>query len=156
MSNGLKLVAALVVCQLAGALGSLATILNISGWYTTLVKPGFNPPAWIFGPVWTTLYLMMGAALFLVWRQQDLDSRVKPALGWFAVQLLLNTLWSFLFFCLHSPLLGLVDIVLLWLAIGITIRQFFPISKPAAWLLIPYWLWVTFATVLNFEIFRLN
>lgn len=156
MSNTLKLIIAIVVSQLAGIIGSLFTAPAIGGWYTTLAKPTLNPPAWVFGPVWTTLFVLMGTAAFLVWKR-GLDRRdVRIALGVFIGQLVLNTLWSIIFFGLQSPGGALVEMVFLWLAILATIVAFVKISKTAAWLLAPYILWVSFAGYLNYSIWMLN
>lgn len=152
-----KLIIAIGISLLAGVAGSFFTTPAIqSGWYTELAKPALNPPAWIFGPVWTTLYVLMGIAAFLVWKK-GLDRRdVKIALGIFIGQLVLNTLWSIIFFGLHSPGGALIEIVFLWLAILATIITFAKIFKPAAWLLVPYILWVSFAMYLNYSIYVLN
>ncbi len=156
MSNTLKLIIAIVVSQLAGIIGSLFTAPAIAGWYTTLAKPTLNPPAWVFGPVWTTLFVLMGIAAFLVWKR-GLDRRdVRIAVGMFLGQLVLNTLWSVIFFGLQSPGGALVEMVFLWLAILATIVVFAKISRPAAWLLAPYILWVSFAGYLNYAIWILN
>ncbi len=148
------LVAAILVCLVAGGIGSFFTAPSIPTWYATLQKPVFNPPSWLFGPVWTALYIMMGIALYLVLVRGGVG--VRGAAAMFGVQLILNSLWSILFFGLHSPLLGLIDIVLLWLSIVACIILFSKISKPAAYLLVPYILWVSFAAVLNLAIFLLN
>jgi benzodiazapine receptor len=146
----------ILVCQLAGAIGSLATQASLSTWYEALAKPSFNPPSWVFAPVWTTLYTLMGIAAYLVWRRGWHRQDVKRALGVFAVQLVLNAAWSLVFFGLQAPLGGLVVIVLLLAAIVLTMRAFFPLSRTAGWLLVPYVLWVAFATVLNGSIWLLN
>ena len=155
-SSFLKLIIAIVVCELAGGIGSLFTISAISTWYTTLAKPSLNPPGWIFGPVWTTLYLLMGIAAFLVWNKGWDRKDVRKALGVFLLQLVLNAAWSIIFFGLHSPLWAFVDLVAMWLAIVWTITLFYKISKPAMWLLLPYILWVSFAGYLNYSIWILN
>lgn len=155
-SNLLKLIACLAVVFVAAGIGSLATTKAIPTWYKGLAKPSFNPPAWLFGPAWTVLYLMMAVAAWLVWKQGIGAAGVKLALAVFLAQLLLNTLWSILFFGLRSPLAGLVDIVVLWLAILATIVLFFRLSVPAGVLLLPYIAWVTFAAVLNAAVFLLN
>jgi benzodiazapine receptor len=152
----IKLIVSILVCQLAGSIGALATSASIQTWYATLSKPFFTPPNWLFGPVWITLYLLMGVAAFLVWRQGFEEPRVRRGLAIFGVQLALNSLWSIAFFGLQSPLAGLVVIVLLWLAILLTILTFAPISKPAVILLIPYILWVSLAALLNAAILVLN
>jgi len=150
----------LVACGLslaAGAIGSLAvTDPGFSSWYAALEKPGFTPPGWVFGPVWTILYLLMGVAAFLVW-QRGLGSRlVRTALASFLVQLVLNAAWSPVFFGLHRIGLALGIVVLLWVAIALTMYWFFRVSRPAGMLLVPYLLWVSFATVLNASIWHLN
>jgi len=151
----LKLVASVILCQIAGFLGSLFTTPAIPTWYKTLNKPFFTPPNWIFSPVWISLFILMGISLFFVWRRSD-HPQFKPALIFFFVQLILNILWSVAFFGLKSPLLGLMDIVLLWIAILFTILNLFKVSKFAGVLLIPYLLWVSFATLLNFSLWILN
>jgi len=156
LNNFLKLVIAIVVSQLAGLIGSVFTVSSIPTWYATLQKPSFNPPNWIFGPVWTTLYFLIGIAAFLVWKKGLERKDVKIAIGVFGVQLFLNAIWSIIFFGLHSPGWALVNIVLLWLAIVWTIIVFYKISKPAAYLLLPYILWVSFAAYLNYTIWVLN
>ncbi|OGS25025.1 MAG: TspO protein [Elusimicrobia bacterium RIFOXYB2_FULL_48_7] len=152
----LKLIASIIVCQLAGIIGAYFTMPAIRTWYVTLNKPSFNPPNWIFGPVWTALYLLMGIALFLVWKKYDGSKGVKAALSVFFIQLFLNTTWSILFFGMRNPLAGLVEIAALWIAILLTILSFYKISKTAAVLLLPYILWVSFAAILNFYLWRLN
>lgn len=154
--NTAKLVIAIVGSELAGIIGSVFTAPAIAGWYTTIVKPELNPPAWVFGPVWTTLFALMGIAAFLVWKQGLERRDVRIALGIFVGQLALNTLWSILFFGLQSPGAAFVEIVILWFAILATIVAFARISRPAAWLLVPYILWVSFASYLNFSIWMLN
>jgi translocator protein len=162
INNFFRLVLAIIITNLAGILGSLFTAPSIDGWYKNINKPALNPPNWIFGPVWTTLFIMMGIALYLVWTAytKTVDGiekkKIKIALFIFAIQLALNTLWSILFFALESPFLALVGVVVLWLAILVTIITFYPISKVASYLLIPYILWVSFASYLNFSIWWLN
>jgi len=151
----LKLVASVLLCQIAGFLGSLFTTPAISTWYATLKKPFFTPPNWIFSPVWISLFILMGISLFFVWRRTD-HPKFKIAFIFFFVQLILNVLWSIFFFGLKLPLLGLVDIVLLWIAILLTIRHFSKVSKFAGVLLLPYLVWVSFATLLNFSLWILN
>ena len=156
INNFFRLIIAIGVSLLAGVVGSFFTTPSIAGWYAGIVKPALNPPAWVFGPVWTTLFALMGIAAFLVWKK-GLDRRdVKIALGIFLGQLALNTLWSIIFFGLHSPGGALIEIAFLWLAILATIIAFAKISKPAAWLLAPYILWVSFAMYLNYVIWALN
>ncbi|MGD9346075.1 MAG: tryptophan-rich sensory protein [Candidatus Aminicenantes bacterium] len=151
-----KLVVAIVVCQLAGVIGGFFTASSVKTWYATLTKPAFNPPNWIFSPVWITLYVLMAVALFLVWRKGLQTEGVKSALLFFGMQLTLNTFWSILFFGLKMPLLAFIEIVILWDFILITVLKFKKISKPAALLLVPYLLWVSFAAVLNFFLWYLN
>ncbi|HUC02105.1 MAG TPA: TspO/MBR family protein [Candidatus Paceibacterota bacterium] len=152
----LKLIIAVVVSEAAGVIGSIFTVSAIPIWYATLAKPALNPPAWIFGPVWTTLYLLMGIAAFLVWRKGWNSKGVKAALSLFAIQLILNALWSIIFFGLHSPAWALIEIIAMWIVIVATITAFSKISRSAAWLLAPYILWVSFALYLNYSIWRLN
>ncbi|MCX8126877.1 MAG: tryptophan-rich sensory protein [Dehalococcoidia bacterium] len=151
-----RLVVSIIVCQCAGLIGSIATSGSVSTWYPTLQKPTFTPPNWLFAPAWTTLYLLMAIAAFLVWRIGLDNAGTRKALIVFLVQLVLNALWSFAFFGLRSPLYGLIVIIALWLAILFTILKFFPISKVAGILMLPYILWVSFAAVLNISILMLN
>jgi benzodiazapine receptor len=154
--NIFKIIASILICQLAGFIGSIFTAPAIPNWYAQLKKPSFTPPSWLFAPAWITLFFLMGISLYLIWNRGLERGEVKTALFIFTIQLILNILWSFLFFGLKSPLLGLVDIVLLWFAILVTILSFYRISPKAAFLLIPYILWVSFATLLNFSIWQLN
>lgn len=154
-SNFLKLVLSIAVCLGAGALGSIFTMSAIDTWYAELVKPAGNPPAWVFGPVWTTLYVLMGIALYLVW-QKGASATRNSALKLFAFQLILNAVWSPVFFGLQKVGLALVVIMLMWLAILLTIIAFKKVSKTAAWLLVPYILWVSYATYLNWSLWILN
>ena len=149
MKNIFKLIIALVVCQLAGLIGSLFNMNSIPTWYTTINKPFFNPPNWVFAPVWTTLFVLMGISLYLIWKN-------KLAVRFFIIQLILNILWSALFFGLRSPLLAFIEIIVLWIFILLTIIYSYKTSKTAAYLLIPYIAWVTFAAILNFSIVLLN
>jgi tryptophan-rich sensory protein len=151
MKNFIKLLISIIVCQLAGGIGSIFTSSSVKTWYLTINKPSFNPPNWLFAPVWTVLFLLMAISLFLIWRKN-----YKSGIIIFFIQLFFNILWSAMFFGLKSSLLGFIVIVVLWFLILATIIKFFKISKPAAWLLIPYILWVTFASVLNFSILILN
>jgi translocator protein len=150
------LIAAVVICMLAGVIGSFFTTPNIATWYESLHKPWFTPPSWVFGPVWTTLFILMGISLFLVLREGWERKDVQIGTAIFGVQLVLNILWSYLFFGLHSPLYGLIGIAALWIAILVTIIWFFRISRPAAILLVPYIIWVSIASALNYGIFVLN
>ncbi|MBD3309998.1 tryptophan-rich sensory protein [Candidatus Woesearchaeota archaeon] len=155
-----KLIASLVVCQLAGLFGSIFNISSIPTWYAGLVKPSFNPPNWVFAPVWTTLFVLMGVSLYLVWVKKAGSKKQvrakKAAYAMFWAQFVLNILWSFFFFYLRCPLCGLVEIIFLWIAIVSMIILFHKISRTAAYLQIPYLLWVSFAAVLNFMLFYLN
>ncbi len=156
-SDFLRLAACILICQAAGAIGSVFTVTRLDSWYANLAKPAFNPPGWVFGPVWTALYTLMGISAWLVWKRGSLSSPpVRAALSLFFLQLVLNALWSVLFFGLKSPLLALVDIVALLAAIVATIAVFRPISPAAAWLMTPYLAWVAFAAILNAAIWRLN
>ena len=151
-----KLIASILVCFVAAAIGSIFTTPRIPGWYAGLAKPWFAPPNWVFGPVWTTLYFLMGIALFLVWRRGLERPDVWQGVALFATQLVLNMAWSWLFFGLQSPLAGLVGIVILWVLILATLIRFWKISWIPGALLIPYLLWVTIATGLNYGIMVLN
>ncbi len=159
MSKGskiLKLIISILICQGAGAIGSLFTSPAISTWYATIQKPSFNPPNWIFAPVWILLFLLMGISLYLIWNKGFKYKGTKIAIFVFAVQLILNTLWSILFFGLQSPLFAFIEIIILWFAILLTIISFYKVSKIAAYLLMPYIIWVSFASVLNFSILIIN
>ena len=156
MGNAFKLVVSIVACECAGLIGAIFTTGAISTWYATLQKPAFTPPNWLFAPAWTTLYLLMGIAAFIIWRKGFSDRQVRLALLLFCIQLVLNILWSVVFFGLKTPLYGLVVIILLWVAILITILRFRKISVAAAWIMVPYILWVSFATALNAGVLILN
>ena len=164
INNFFKLVVAIAVSEMAGVIGAFFTAPAVqSSWYAGIAKPALNPPAWVFGLVWTALYALMGIALFLIWKQHTyiLENvsmlRIwRLAISLFFVQLVLNMIWSIIFFGLHSPGGALVEIIFLWLAILATIVAFYKISKPAAWLLAPYILWVSFAMYLNYLIWILN
>jgi len=152
----IKLIFSIVVCQIAGVLGSLFTYPSIPTWYATLKKPGFTPPSWLFAPVWTILFALMGISAYLVWNKGLENKEVKRSLLIFSIQLVLNVLWSFLFFGLESPFYAFMEIILLWFAIALTILNFFKISRSAGLLLLPYIFWVSFAMILNFYIWKLN
>lgn len=176
----IKLVISIIICEGAGIVGSIFTVPVISTWYVALQKPSFNPPNWIFAPVWTILFLLMGISLYLVWEKgfkvQDFESKQSGKKAWnpvseklwsgswreenavaiFVLQLVLNILWSVIFFGLKLPAAAFSEILMLWAAIMYTIFNFYRISKPAAYLLIPYILWVSFATILNFSVAILN
>lgn len=154
MPSYLKLILSITVCLAVGGISGFVTANEIPGWYVNISKPSFNPPNWIFGPVWTALYIMMGIAFFLVWKS-NVPVKEKAYLL-FGLQLILNFFWSILFFSMHALGVALIEIILMWVCILLTIVSFYPISKPAAYLLIPYLLWVSFASVLNFSIWKLN
>ena len=161
LRDSVRLIIAILGVEFAGIVGSLFTAPAIDGWYRNIVKPVLNPPAWVFGPVWTTLFALMGISVFLLWSSyaassKDKQTATKIALVLFGVQLALNTLWSMIFFGLRSPGAALIEIVFLWFAIVATMIAFARISKPAAWLLVPYILWVSFAAYLNYAIWILN
>ncbi len=150
-----KLAASIGICLLAGAVGSIFTVSAIPNWYATLAKPFFAPPNWVFAPVWTTLYVIMGISLFLVWRK-GFNKKTKNAINIFTIQLALNVLWSLAFFGLKSPIAGFVVIIALWAAIAATTMKFMKIEKNAGLLLIPYIAWVSVAALLNLSIVLLN
>ncbi|MDD4251342.1 MAG: tryptophan-rich sensory protein [Candidatus ainarchaeum sp.] len=154
----LKLAIIITICEIIGAIGSIFTIPNIPAWYNGLVKPFFNPPNFLFAPVWTILFLMLGIAIFIVLENKDkkLIAQRKIAKILFAIQYAFNVLWSYLFFGLRNPLLGFIGIVILWATIIATIFYFYKVDKRAAYLLIPYILWVSFAMILNFFVMILN
>lgn len=157
MSKYMKIAIIVATCLGVGYFAGTATQSGVDTWFPTQEKPIFNPPSWLFAPVWTTLYIMMGIAAGLVWSKIDSDrENVRKALIFFAIQLALNMLWSFLFFGLHNPFLAMIEIVLLWLMIYETWTRFKKIDKIAGYLFIPYLLWVSFATVLNASIWWLN
>jgi len=148
--NWVKLAVAIIIPQAAGMLGGLATASSVKEWYLPqIIKPSIAPPAWVFAPVWTLLFLLMGIALYIVWQK-------KKVSNWFWVQLALNVLWSLLFFGWRRPDLALGEIFILWLAIFKTIRDFYKVDKRAGKLLIPYILWVSFASYLNYLIVSIN
>jgi translocator protein len=151
----ISLVPFVVICFAAAGIGSLFTSRSVNTWYTQLRRPVWTPPNWIFGPVWTTLYLLMAISAWLVWRSTEWPS-ARFALSLFAIQLVLNTLWSVVFFGLRKIGLAFGEILLLWMMIVATAVAFLPLSLLAAWLLIPYLAWVFFASYLNFRIWQLN
>ena len=151
-----RLIAAIIICQVAGLLGSLFTTPAIPTWYATLHKPWFTPPNWVFAPAWTTLFVLMGLALYLVWSQGLDKAPVSAAVLLFGIQLTLNVLWSALFFGLHSPFYAFIEIIALWAAILLTIIYFWKVSRIAGILLLPYLFWVSFASILNFYMYHLN
>lgn len=156
--NYKKLAASLTLPQLAGALGAAFTSPAIPNWYANLAKPSFSPPNWIFGPAWITLYLLMGISIYLIWSSySSAPSEDKKTAFWlFWIHLFFNAIWSVIFFGLQNPLFALIDIAIIWLLIIVLIVKFWKISKWSAYLLIPYLLWVSFASVLNYFIWYLN
>ena len=152
----LKFFISVTIPLVVGAIAGFFTSSSVNGWFTTLNKPSFNLPNWLFAPVWTMLYIMMGIALFLTWKSTAEPWLKKIAITLFFVQLTCNFLWSFIFFYAQQPGWALVDIILLWLMIIFTIFYFKKISAAAAWLLVPYICWVSFATILNYSIWKLN
>ena len=157
MQKYLRIATVAVTCLVVGYFSGLVTRESIASWYPTLIKPVFNPPNWIFAPVWSMLYIMMGVAAGLVWNRMEQEKElVKNALIFFAIQLALNALWSFLFFGLKNPMLAGLEIIILWLMIYETYLKFAKINKIAGYLFVPYLLWVSFASVLNASIWWLN
>lgn len=156
MKDFIKLILSISGCELVGILGTPFTITAIPTWYAALNKPIFAPPNWIFGPTWTLLYFLMGISLYLILKQGWKKKAVKTAGRFFLAQLAVNFIWSPIFFGLQSPLLGLITIVAMWILIIMTMKKFYPISKLAFYLLVPYLLWVSFATLLNAAILILN
>lgn len=147
---------AVLICGLIGFLSSIATQTSVNTWYAALNKPSFTPPNWIFGPMWVLLYIMMGVAAGIVWSKGFYHKWVKTALYHFGFQLLLNAAWSIFFFGLQNPLIALLDIIALFILLLFTIKWFTVVNSTAAYLLIPYVVWVAFATALNFGIWQLN
>jgi tryptophan-rich sensory protein len=156
MKNLPKLIVSVLGCELVGIMGTPFTIAAIPTWYAALNKPFFAPPSWIFGPAWTILYFLMGVSFYMVWKQGFKKKKIKDAVIFFLIQLTLNFLWSPIFFGLRSPLLGLVVVVTMWIFILLTMIKFYPLSKTATYLLVPYILWVSFATILNAGVLVLN
>ena len=156
MKKILILISLIIIVQLAGLIGSVFTTPNINSWYSTLNRPVIAPPNWVFAPVWTTLFLFMGVALFLVWKNGVKNKQAKIAITLFFIQLILNILWSVLFFGLQNPLIALVEIIFLAIFILLTMIYFYRVNKWAGLLLLPYFLWVLFASVLNFNFWLIN
>jgi len=154
--NYLILSVFIIGCELVGAISGLATAKAIPTWYQGLVKPSFNPPNWLFGPVWTLLYAMMGLAAWLIWSKGWQRADVRLALIIFGIQLALNFAWSFIFFANQNLGAALIEIIVMWLAIALTVVVFYKIDHRAAYLLLPYLAWVSFATLLNYSLWRLN
>ena len=155
LKNVFKLIVSLIAPLLVGVIGSYFTMPSIASWYANLAKPALNPPSWVFGPVWTLLYILMGVAAYLVWRKGIKNKAVQLTLAIFIFQLFLNSFWSLLFFGIHNPGVAFTEILSLWFAISALILASFQVSKLSAYLLIPYLLWVSFASYLNFAIWQL-
>jgi len=156
ISSIFRFLVSVLICQLAGVAGSFFTFRSLEKWYPLIKKPPFNPPDAVFGPVWITLFVMMGISLFLVWEKGIKNGKTKGAILIFFLQLALNILWSVVFFGCRSIAGGFIVIIILWLAIFLSIKRFLVISKPAAILLFPYILWVSFAAILNASLVILN
>jgi len=156
MKNWPKFIVSVIGCELVGILGTPFTLSAIPTWYATLNKPSFAPPNWLFGPAWTILYFLMGVAFYLIWVQDWKKKKVKTAGRYFLAQLALNFIWSPIFFGLKAPLPGLIVIMAMWGLIVLTMKKFYPLSRLAFFLLVPYLLWVSFATLLNAAIVILN
>ncbi len=156
MKDWWKLIVAVIMCLMVGYIGSLATYPAIPTWFATLNKPIFSPPNWLFAPVWTALYILMGISLYLVWVKGTKIKRNKEAINLFLIQLGLNFLWSFIFFGFRNPSLAFLEIIALWILLLMTILRFWKISKIAAYLLMPYIAWISFASILNLAIVLLN
>lgn len=154
--DSMKLFLSILIPLLVGGISGFFTSSGVQGWYAVANKPWFNPPNWIFAPVWTALYILMGIAVFLIWKAEADKAVKQTALILFVVQLTLNFFWSLIFFKLQQPGWALVEIAVMWLAILFTILWFGKISSTAAWLLVPYISWVSFASVLNYAIWKLN
>lgn len=152
MNKWIMLIIAILICEFAGVIGSVFTTPAIPTWYASLNKPNLSPPNWAFAPVWITLYALMGISLYMLW----IKGLKSVQLTTFSIQLVLNVIWSYLFFGLRSPLYGLIGIIALWISILATILSFYKISKKAALLLVPYIAWVTIAMTLNYYVWILN
>jgi tryptophan-rich sensory protein len=150
-----RLIASLIICQLAGFVGSVFTSPAIPGWYAALEKPTINPPNWIFAPVWIFLYFLMGITLYILWQNLP-KTEARKAMVFFAIQLVLNMLWSVIFFGLKLPLVAFLEIIILWIFILLTMIKSSKVSRTTVYLLLPYILWVNFAAVLNFFLWCLN
>jgi tryptophan-rich sensory protein len=149
MNKWIKLIICILICQLAGIIGSLFTISSITSWYANLNKPFFTPPDWLFGPVWLILYTLMGISLYLIWNEKS-KGKIKIPLFIFFIQLVLNALWPIMFFGFQLIFYGLIEIIIMWTFIALTMFSFYRISRKAALILVPYIAWVTIATLLNY------
>jgi len=156
LRNALYFLVFVIIAQLAGIIGSMFTSGSVDTWYKEISRPPFTPPSWLFAPVWISLYLLMGISAYLVWRKGTEKKEVKIALAIFFAQLVLNSIWSLLFFGLHLIFISFIEILVLWFVILFMIIKFYPISKTASLIQIPYILWVSFASILNFSFAVLN
>lgn len=152
----MKLLISLALPLAVGSIAGLFTRPEIDTWYQTIEKPSWQPPNWVFGPVWTFLYILMGIALYLIWRNNAPAKQKRPAIILWSIQLIFNFFWSYIFFRQHQIDWALGEIIVLWFFILLTIFSFARISKPAAWLMVPYISWVSFATILTYTIYQLN
>jgi translocator protein len=155
MSKLIKFILSVALPLTIGAVAGFFTSESVRGWFQTINKPSFNPPSWVFAPVWTTLYILMGIAFYLIWIKPKSEKRDR-AIIFYLLQLILNGAWSFIFFYAQQPGWAFAEIVVLWLMIIITMALFYQVSKPSVYFLIPYLLWVSFASILNFSIWSLN
>ena len=151
----LSLLAFSGAAALTSAIGGIGTALGVEAMFYQAIRPSWAPPGWLFGPVWTTLYMMIAFSGWLVWLKRD-EANIRPAMVWYIAQLALNALWPLLFFLWQAPLLAFLEIIILWIAILVTTLHFFHLRKISGWLLLPYLSWVGFATILNFALWRLN
>jgi len=149
------LLISILIALSAGFIGSFFTTPSISTWYAFINKPSFSPPNWLFAPVWTLLYILMGIAAFLIWQKRD-NQKTKQALRFYGTQLILNALWSIIFFGMHNPGLAFLEIIFLWIFIFLTLIKFYKINKTAGLLFVPYLAWISFALILNYAVWMLN
>lgn len=154
MRNAISLLTSLALVFVVAYLGSQGSMIGLQSWYMTARKPVWNPPSWVFAPVWTVLYLLMGIAAWMIWRS-DHEGRSR-ALILFAIQLALNGLWSWIFFAWHQPGFAFYELIVLWIAIALTLVAFWRVRRTAGWLLVPYLCWVSFAGALNYTIWKMN
>jgi translocator protein len=152
----MKLLISIAIPVTVGLIGGSFSRPEIDGWYQSIEKPSWQPPNWVFGPVWTTLYILMGIALYLIWKSNAPENRKRTAITLWSIQLVLNFFWSYIFFSLHELGWALAEIIVLWVFILLTIFAFARISRLAAWLLVPYISWVSFASILTYTIYQLN
>ncbi|OGF20566.1 TspO protein [Candidatus Falkowbacteria bacterium RIFOXYB2_FULL_38_15] len=151
-----KFIISFLLCQGAGMIGSIFTVSAIPLWYATLEKPALNPPSWVFGPAWLLLYTLMAFSIYFIWEKGLKSSENKFIFYFFMAHLAVNALWSIFFFGMRNPLLALSDIVLMWMMIIVLIFKFYKVKRLSSYLFIPYLLWVTFATYLNYSVWMLN